>query len=119
MAAASDGDDRPRRRPRSTNSLNVIDCGLSAASVMIAINSPCSERWLRSARFLSLRTTFSGAFLIDRLTGIYGSRMEAKRNHLSLSVDSARVNLQFVVVPTALTGLCGRSFVPPWTILAP
>src|SRR5260370_18062001 len=97
MAAASDGDDRPRRRPRSTNSLNVIDCGLSAASVMIAINSPCSERWLRSARFVRVGTTFSGAFLIERLTGMSGSKMEAKRNQENLNVDHTSVNMWFML----------------------
>src|SRR6185437_6662838 len=55
---------------------------------MIAINSPCRERWLFLARRLRISTFSSGTFLIEMFTPItasirihIGAEMEPKCNH--------------------------------------
>ena len=46
------------------------DGAARAAASMMASNSPCSERWLARARWRRVSTTSSGAFLMERVTGM-------------------------------------------------
>jgi hypothetical protein len=74
--------------PQQLHKGHPLRFGAPAAASSSAINSPCSERWLRAARRRSASNRGSGTSLIDRLGMMMTSTAEPIWFHYGTAVES-------------------------------